>query len=246
MPAILVVNDDGIDSEGISELARTLQAPRDVTVVAPDGGLRRRPSQAIHRSIRSTPAVRAQAMPGEGGLRRYACSGTPPIACCWASNGTLRRPPRISWWRRDSTAARTWPTDVNYSGTVAAAVESTIVGIPAIAVSLVSSWPKTRPSRPLLGGRGDRRAGDLAADVLRDRAAGTYWNVNVPEPRRIARHAFHATRPQNSTPNASRASKATHKTRKFRIWVWDMSHLGGGDDHRLPSPSSRLRQHYPP
>src|ERR1700684_3858400 len=138
MPRILVVNDDGIDSEGIGVLARLLQTLGDVTVVAPDGD-----RSGTSHSISVHSAVRAQAMPDDGDLRRFACSGTPADCVLLGVNELCGGRPDlvVSGINRGANLA----DDVNYSGTVAAAVEATIVGIPAIAVSLVSSWPKHDP-----------------------------------------------------------------------------------------------------
>src|SRR5580698_6269822 len=172
MPRILVVNDDGIDSEGIGVLARALQALGEVTVVAPDGD-----RSGTSHSISVHSAVRAQAMPADGGVRRYACSGTPADCVLLGVNELCGARPHlvVSGINRGANLA----DDVNYSGTVAAAVEATITGIPAIAVSLVSSWPKFDPVLHWDVAAAVTR--DLAADVLRERLPpGTYWNVNVP------------------------------------------------------------------
>src|SRR6202012_4565052 len=132
MPRILVVNDDGIASDGITILARTLQALGDVTVVAPDGD-----RSGTSHSISVNQAVRAQARP-DGDVRRFACSGTPADCVLLGVNELCGGRPDIvvSGINRGANLA----DDVNYSGTVAAAVEATIVGVPAIAISLATSW----------------------------------------------------------------------------------------------------------
>ena len=83
MPRILVVNDDGIGSEGIGVLARALQALGEVTVVAPDGD-----RSGTSHSISAHQAVRSQAML-DGDLRRFACSGTPADCVLLGVNGSL-------------------------------------------------------------------------------------------------------------------------------------------------------------
>jgi 5'-nucleotidase len=222
MPRILVVNDDGIASEGIGVLARALQVLGDVTVVAPDGD-----RSGTSHSISAHQAVRAQAM-HEPGLRRYACSGTPADCVLLGVNELCGGRPDlvVSGINRGANLA----DDVNYSGTVAAAVEATIVGIPAIAVSLVSSWPKFDPVHHWDGAAGVARR--LAAEVLHDPLPpGTYWNVNVPNYAELRGIRF------------TRQGRKQYVDRLARVeddgdggagaayyWVWDMSHLGGGDD----------------
>jgi len=113
VPRILVVNDDGIDSEGIRVLARALQALGEVTVVAPDGD-----RSGTSHSISVHSAVRAQASP-EDGLARFACSGTPADCVLLGVNELCGGRPDlvVSGINRGANLA----DDVNYSGTVAAA-----------------------------------------------------------------------------------------------------------------------------
>src|ERR1700761_9636988 len=134
MKRILVVNDDGLSSEGIAILAKALQSLGAVTVVAPDSD-----RSGTSHSISAQHAVRAQAMP-EGELHRFACSGTPADCVLLGVNELCGARPDlvVSGINRGANLA----DDVNYSGTVAAAVEATIVGVPAIAISLSSSWPE--------------------------------------------------------------------------------------------------------
>src|SRR5580700_8650267 len=167
MPRILVVNDDGIGSEGIGVLAHALQALGEVTVVAPDGD-----RSGTSHSISVQKAVRAQAM-HEGDLRRFACSGTPADCVLLGVNELCGGRPDlvVSGINRGANLA----DDVNYSGTVAAAVEATIVGIQAIAVSLVSSWPKHDKFHHWDVAAGVTCA--LAGELLRDPLPpGTYLN----------------------------------------------------------------------
>jgi 5'-nucleotidase len=222
MPRILVVNDDGIDSEGITVLARALQALGDVTVVAPDGD-----RSGTSHSISVHSAVRAQAVPGDDGLRRFACSGTPADCVLLGVNELCGARPNIvvSGINRGANLA----DDVNYSGTVAAAVEATIVGIPAIAVSLVSSWPKHDPVHYWDGAATVAR--DLAADVLRNPPPpGTYWNINVPNIAELRGTRFTRLGRKQYAERLARVEGDAQNPEASYYWVWDMSHLGGGDD----------------
>jgi 5'-nucleotidase len=221
MPRILVVNDDGIDSEGIAVLARALQVLGDVTVVAPDGD-----RSGTSHSISVQQAVRAQAMP-EGDVRRFACSGTPADCVLLGVNELCGGRPDlvVSGINRGANLA----DDVNYSGTVAAAVEATIVRVPAIAVSLVSSWPKHDPEYHWDVAANVAR--ELAADVLREPLPpGTYWNVNVPNQAELRGVRFTRQGRKQYAERLARVDDDANGAGASYYWVWDMSHLGGGDD----------------
>jgi 5'-nucleotidase len=222
MPRILVVNDDGIDSEGIAILARAMRALGDVTVVAPDGD-----RSGTSHSISVHSAVRAQSVPGDDGVRRFACSGTPADCVLLGVNELCGARPDIvlSGINRGANLA----DDVNYSGTVAAAVEATIVGIPAIAISLVSSWPKLDTEHHWTVAGDVART--LAEEALRDPLPpGTYLNVNVPNLPELRGTRFtRLGRKQYADRLAREEGDPTGAGTAF-YWVWDMSHLGGGDD----------------
>lgn len=221
MPRILVVNDDGIGSEGIAVLARALQALGEVTVVAPDGD-----RSGTSHSISVDKAVRSREM-HDGDLRRFACSGTPADCVLLGVNELCGGRPDIvvSGINRGANLA----DDVNYSGTVAAAVEATIVRIPAIAVSLVSSWPKFDSAHHWDVAAAVAR--QLAADVLRQPLpAGTYLNVNVPNLAELRGVRFTRLGRKQYAERLARVEESEPGTGAAYYWVWDMSHLGGGDD----------------
>jgi 5'/3'-nucleotidase len=164
-PLILVSNDDGIHSAGIRELAATLADVGEVVVVAPD----RERSAVSHSLTLHRPLRVEQLEPG-----RYAVDGTPTDCVNLAVNGILPRRPAIivSGINKGANLG----DDVTYSGTVSAAMEGTLLGIPSIAISLL--------------GRGAFRfdvaaafAGRLTAWVLeRGLPSDTLLNVNVPAP----------------------------------------------------------------
>ncbi|HZT87307.1 MAG TPA: 5'/3'-nucleotidase SurE [Stellaceae bacterium] len=123
---ILVSNDDGIGSPGIAlleNIARELSP--DVWVVAPE----QEQSAASHsltvrRPLRLEPA----------GPRRYAVDGTPTDCILLAVKRVLSdRPPDLVL--SGVNAGANLADDLNYSGTVAAAMEAALLGIPAIALS---------------------------------------------------------------------------------------------------------------
>ena len=217
---ILVVNDDGVDSEGIVLLAERLFALGEVTVVAPDGD-----RSGTSHSISTRHAVTAAERHGRA-VATYACSGTPADCVVLGVNELCGGTPSIvvSGINRGANLA----DDINYSGTVAAAVEAVVVGIPALAVSLVVSWP----DRALV--HHWETAADVAcalvADVLRDPLpAGTYLNVNVPNLERGALRGVRYTR-QGRKTYADRLSRKNTATGTNFFWVWAKARFGGGDD----------------
>lgn len=127
-PLILISNDDGVDAEGIKSLASALGDLAEVWVVAPDGE-RSATSQSLslHTPLRVT----------ELGHQRYSVDGTPADCVYLALNQLLPRRPDLVVTGINHGA--NLGTDVLYSGTVGAAMEGALVGIPAVAVSLCLS-----------------------------------------------------------------------------------------------------------
>lgn len=123
-PKILVSNDDGVHSEGIKCLAEALRAVGDVTVVAP-GGEQNAASHAItlHKPLRVTQLA--------DGI--FSTSGTPTDCINLGVITILKERPAlvVSGINKGENLA----DDVTYSGTVSAAMEGTLLGVPSIAVS---------------------------------------------------------------------------------------------------------------
>jgi 5'-nucleotidase len=161
MPILLVTNDDGVHAEGLGALARALDDLGDVHVVAPE----REQSACghaltLHRPLRVEPLRE----------RWYAVNGTPSDCVNIAVLGFLaERPILIVSGINHGTNLG---DDVTYSGTVSAAMEGVLLGVPSIAVSLVS------------GGDFALAADATRLVVARALAEGlppkTLLNVNVP------------------------------------------------------------------
>jgi 5'-nucleotidase len=124
-PRILVTNDDGIFSEGIERLAAALSAVGDVYTVAPD----QERSAAGHALTLDTP-LRAK----EVGEQRWSVNGTPTDCVNWGVLHLLRegRPGLVF---SGINLGLNLGDDVTYSGTVSAAFEGALLGIPSVAVS---------------------------------------------------------------------------------------------------------------
>ncbi len=121
---ILITNDDGIHSPGLTALANALKVIGEVWVVAPD----RERTAAAHAVTLHKP-LRVQQM----GTRIYAVNGTPVDCVNLAVLKVMPKPPAlvVSGINKGVNLG----DDVMYSGTVSAALEGTILGIPSIAVS---------------------------------------------------------------------------------------------------------------
>jgi 5'-nucleotidase len=126
-PIILVSNDDGIHAPGLVGLAEALEAVGTVYVVAPD---RERSTVGhaltLHRPLRVDQIA----------ARRYRINGTPSDCVNLGILGIL--PSRPSLVVAGVNNGGNLGDDVTYSGTVSAAMEGTLLGIPSVAISLVS------------------------------------------------------------------------------------------------------------
>jgi 5'-nucleotidase len=123
---ILVTNDDGINAPGLKLLAKIARGLcRDVWVVAPE----QEQSGSSHSLTLSRP-LRIRKL----GARRFAVDGTPTDCVLLAINTILRQqPPTLTL--SGVNAGANLGEDLTYSGTVAAAMEATLLGVPAIALS---------------------------------------------------------------------------------------------------------------
>ena len=164
-PRILISNDDGIHARGIKALKKALEQIADVTVVAPD----RERSGASHSLTMDVPLRTHRISDNVIGV-----DGTPTDCVLLALKLLLPEPPDlvVSGINRGPNMG----DDVTYSGTIAAAMEATLMGIPAIAVSLC---------RCESGAYDYEASAEIARKValmVLDRGLphGTLLNVNVP------------------------------------------------------------------
>lgn len=130
---ILLTNDDGYHAAGIQTLYRTLRSltEHDISIVAPDGQ-----RSATGHAITLFHPLFLTEHDLEGSQKGYAVSGTPSDCVKLALQGGLINKPDvlISGINQGPNLG----TDVFYSGTVSAAMEGVILGVPALAVSLAS------------------------------------------------------------------------------------------------------------
>ncbi|MCW2278923.1 5'/3'-nucleotidase SurE [Heliophilum fasciatum] len=127
---ILFTNDDGIHAPGIRALWQAFAGQGDLIAVAPD-----EERSATGHGITVHKPLRVESLKQyEGEVQAWSVNGTPADCIKLAFEAILTEPPDlvISGINRGPNLA----TDVLYSGTVSAAVESVIYGVPAIAISM--------------------------------------------------------------------------------------------------------------
>jgi 5'-nucleotidase len=175
---VLITNDDGIDAEGLRAL-RTAVAALDrveVSVIAPNSN-----RSATARSITTRVPIWVEEVSFEDGGVGYATDGTPVDCVRFADLGLVGERPDliVSGINHGANLG----DDITYSGTVAAALEGIVLGIPAIAVSQQSA---AQEMGFLPGPRFDfDRAARVSARLVELLAAepppsGTLLNVNCP------------------------------------------------------------------
>ncbi|MDX5404953.1 MAG: 5'/3'-nucleotidase SurE, partial [Bacteroidota bacterium] len=134
-PLILVANDDGITAPGLRTLIKVMNRIGEVVVVAPDS-----PQSGMGHAITINSTLRVDKVQiGDGPQVEYSCSGTPVDCVKLAINVILDRKPDIivSGINHGSNSS----INVIYSGTMSAAVEGALEGIPSIGFSLLDySW----------------------------------------------------------------------------------------------------------
>ncbi len=168
-PLILVTNDDGITAPGLRNLIKVMNELGEVVVVAPDG-----PQSGMGHAITINGILRCDEVKiEEGPQKEYSCSGTPVDCVKLAVNVVLDRKPDmvVSGINHGSNSS----INVIYSGTMSAAVEGSLEGIPSIGFSLNDfSWEADfSPAH--------KHIKSIAARVLKEGLPhGTCLNVNIP------------------------------------------------------------------
>jgi len=168
MQIILVTNDDGVNSPGLLSLFNAMKQLGDAHIVAPD-----RERSAASRSLTMHRPLKAEQ------LRKhvYSVNGTPTDCVAIGINKILSEKPSlvVSGINKGANLG----DDIFYSGTVSAAMESTIMGIPSMAISLVIE--KQSGKAPLYFETSAKTAVDIARYILKNSLpSDTLLNINVP------------------------------------------------------------------
>ena len=167
-PLILITNDDGYRAKGIKTLTSYLKDVADIIVFAPD-----QPHSGMSSAITSINPLRYFLYKEEENVTTYICNGT-PVDCVKLAMSVLEREPDMifSGINHGSNAA----ISVIYSGTMGAAIEGCIHGIPSVGMSLCDFDANADFSQ----------SGKIAAQIAQriwkeDLPKGICLNVNVPK-----------------------------------------------------------------
>jgi len=163
-PRIRVTNDDGVFSEGIERLAAALSQVGEVSTVAPD-----QERSAAGHSLTLHHPLRAKLV----GENRWSVDGTPTDCVNWGVLHLMKEArPKLLF--SGINLGLNLGDDVTYSGTVSAAFEGTLIGIPSVAISQEIETGFTFDAAAAFPAR-------LALELLaRPLPTGTLINVNVP------------------------------------------------------------------
>jgi len=204
-PRILITNDDGIFAPGIYALWEAMREIGDVTIVAPDSE-----KSAVGHAITLTDPIRVQEISGKNGYKGYAVKGTPADCVKIAGRALMETPPDIVVSGINSGA--NIGSDIIYSGTVSAATEGTILGIPSVAMSLTS----------IKGGdmtASQKVAQKVIGQVLNNGLpSGTLLNVNVPNIPCESIKGYRVTK-QGSTVFKDKFEKREDPRGKIYYWM---------------------------
>jgi 5'-nucleotidase len=168
MTAILLTNDDGIQSPGLALLRRVLDPLGEVVTYAPGDN-----QSAVARGMTIDRALHARPTRFGGSFEGYAVDGTPVDCVRLAMLGLRASAP--DWVVAGVNLGGNMGDDVTYSGTVGAALEAALRGVPAVAVSVESRSP----------GHLDEAEGLLrhivALALVRGLPPKTVLNINLPD-----------------------------------------------------------------
>ncbi len=168
-PLILITNDDGIYAKGINELIEVIRLFGDIVVVAPDS-----PRSGMGHAITVDHPLRVTLLEQDAGLVIYSCTGTPADCVKLACNQLLEKLPDfiISGINHGANTS----VSILYSGTMGAALEGCIHGVPSIGFSLNDYSPDADFSRAKI----------VVARIFQTVAQhglpeGVCLNVNIPQ-----------------------------------------------------------------
>lgn len=168
-PLIMVVNDDGYNAPGIAALTKAMSEIGEVVVVAPKGAM-----SGMGHAITLNDTLRVDEVKVEGASKAFALSGTPVDCVKFGTKKVLHRKPDllVSGINHGSNAS----VNVIYSGTMSAAVEGALEGIPSIGFSLCDHSIDADFDASVYFAK------ILAEKVLKDGLPdGTCLNVNIPK-----------------------------------------------------------------
>ena len=167
-PLILIANDDGIFAPGIKALVEAVKGLGEVVVVAPDS-----PQSGMGHAITINQPLRLNPVNMFEGIESYSCTGT-PADCVKLAKNVLFKDRTIDLCVSGINHGSNASINIIYSGTMSAAMEASLEGIPSIGFSLLDySFTADFTAATLI-------AQKIARFVLQNRVHNLY-NVNIPK-----------------------------------------------------------------
>jgi 5'-nucleotidase len=210
---ILLTNDDGIHAPGLWALYAAFATHAEVTVVAPD-----RERSAVGHGITLHTPLRSAEVVVNGGKRGIAVNGKPADCVKLALHELLDPPPDlvVSGINPGANVG----INLNYSGTVAAAKEAALFGVPAMAASIASA-----PSDHMeeVGRFVHRVAVEMLDDPL---PPGTFLNLNFPN---LPIAATAGVKVSRQAVSAERDHFVRRTDPRQRAYYWAGAYNGGGE-----------------
>jgi 5'-nucleotidase len=210
----LITNDDGIAAEGLRALKAAISTVGRVVTVAPD-----REQSASSHAITLHAPLRIQRVEED----TYTVDGTPTDCVLVAMNGLLERRPDVVV--SGINHGPNMGDDVTYSGTVSAAFEGAILGVPSMAVSLATFAERD------FGGAGVAVTRLLEAIGRHGLPPRTLLNVNVPSRPADALAGFRITKLGHRVYEDALIAR---KDPRGRDYYW----IGGAEPTWKPEPES--------
>jgi 5'-nucleotidase len=168
-PLILITNDDGITAPGIKALVEAVKHLGEVVIVAPDS-----PQSAMGHAVTISKPLRLEKTKLYGDIKSYQCSGTPADCVKLAVDKVMHRKPDLllSGINHGSNSS----INILYSGTMSAAMEGAIEGIPSAGFSLCDF------SHDADFTLASKIARSVASNILQHGLpVGNLLNVNIPK-----------------------------------------------------------------
>ncbi len=207
----LLTNDDGINAQGLQALKKEISKIGEVWVIAPDGE-----QSATSHSLTLDYPIQISKISD----RSYSVGGTPTDAVMLAVRAIMKRKPDIL-----ISGINHGPNlgdDVSYSGTVAAAMEGTILNIPSIAVSNVNWDAKHFKSAALFIKK-------LVRYVLKNGLPkDTFLNVNAPDRKQIMTK-YKITRLGKRVHNDVVIEKINQRSKNY-FWIGEQTSVWEKED----------------
>lgn len=168
-PLILITNDDSIYAKGIASLIDAVKDLGDILVVAPE-----KPQSGMGHAITVNKPLRLRKSDRYPGIEAYSCSGTPVDCIKLAIYEILHKRPDVIVSGINHGA--NYATNVLYSGTMSAAVEGALEGIPSIGFSLLDHDPDADFDASKYYAQ--RITGEVIKNGM---SKGVCLNVNIPK-----------------------------------------------------------------